>query len=217
MSVHVPNLDPVLQQQLEEMLRKNGAVWEILSRVPRLQLPDWYLGAGCIAQTVWNELHGFGPTTNIKDYDLVYFDPSDLSREAEETRAGDARTLLVNIPGELDVANEARVHIWYPEHFGYAIAPYSSVEDGIASWPTTATAIGVRMEPDGQVTTYAPFGPEDLFGLILRPNKRQITKAISDEKAQRWSACWPRLTVVPWDRPPEISRSGPFERNVFPL
>jgi uncharacterized protein len=198
-SAHVPNRDPVLQQRLEEMLRENGVVWEILTRVPRLQLPDWYLGAGCIAQTVWNELHGFSPTTNIKDYDLVYFDPSDPSRQAEESRARDARALLVDIPGELDVANEARVHIWYADHFGYAITPYSSVEDGIASWPTTATAIGVRMELDGRVTTYAPFGLEDLFGLIVRPNMRQITKAIYDKKVQRWSACWPRLTVVPWD------------------
>jgi uncharacterized protein len=198
-SADVPNRDLVLQQRLEEMLRKNRVVWEILTRVPRLQLPDWYLGAGCIAQTVWNELHGFGPATNIKDYDLVYFDSSDLSREAEESRARDAQRLLIDIPGELDVANEARVHLWYPEHFGYAIKPYASVEDGIASWPATATAIGVRMGLDGHVTTYAPFGLEDLFGLIVRPNKRQITKAIYDQKVQRWSACWPRLIVVPWD------------------
>lgn len=181
------------------MLRRNGVVWEILTRVPRLQLPDWYLGAGCIAQTVWNELHGFAPATNIKDYDLVYFDSSDLSREAEESHARDARRLLVDVPAELDVANEARVHFWYPEQYGYAITPYSSVEDGIASWPTTATALGVRIESDGHVTTYAPFGLEDLFGLIVRPNKRQITKAIYDKKVQRWSACWPRLTVLPWD------------------
>jgi hypothetical protein len=75
---HFPNHEPDLQQRLEELLRKNGVVWEIRTRVPGLQLPNWHLGAGCIAQTVRNDLHGFVPVTNIKVYDLVYFDPSDL-------------------------------------------------------------------------------------------------------------------------------------------
>jgi uncharacterized protein len=198
-SAKIPSLNRTLQRRLEEMLRRNTVVWEMLTRIPRLQLRDWYLGAGCIAQTVWNELHGFPLNSNIKDYDLVYFDSSDLSRETEESHARDASRLLSDLSAELDVTNEARVHTWYAKRYGYAIKPYLSVEDGIASWPTTATAIGVRMELDGHLTTYSPFGLEDLFGLIVRPNKQQITQAIYKEKVQRWSACWPKLTVVPWE------------------
>jgi uncharacterized protein len=197
-SANLTGRDRALRRRLEEMLRRNSVVWEILTRAPRLQLPDWYLGAGCIAQTVWNELHDFPSNSNIKDYDLVYFDSSDLSCEAEESHARDARKLLSDLPAELDVANEARVHIWYPRSYGFAIKPYSSVEEGIASWPTTATAIGVKMELDGHLTTYSPYGLEDLFELIVRPNKRQITRAIYDWKVQRWSACWPKLIVKPW-------------------
>lgn len=43
MSGHVRNHEPALQHRLEEALRRNGVVWEILTRVPRLQLPNWYL------------------------------------------------------------------------------------------------------------------------------------------------------------------------------
>ncbi|MPZ63102.1 MAG: hypothetical protein GEU93_17795 [Propionibacteriales bacterium] len=30
-----------------------------------------------MAQTVWNQLHGYDPVHGVKDYDLVYFDPDD--------------------------------------------------------------------------------------------------------------------------------------------
>lgn len=48
-------------------------------------MTNWYLGAGCIAQTVWNFFHDFEPTIGIgiADYDLVYHDASDLSLEAQ--------------------------------------------------------------------------------------------------------------------------------------
>lgn len=188
-----------LRPRLEEMLRESGVVWEILTRVPQLQLSNWYLGAGCLAQTVWNDMHHFPSASNIRVYNLVYFDSSDLSGETEDSNAVKARRRLAGLSVELDVANEARVHIWYLEHFGFAIQHYSSVEDGIASRPTTVTAIGVRMESDGKLTVCAPFGLEDLLGLIVRPNKRQVTKTIYDKEVERWSACWPRLTIVPWD------------------
>jgi uncharacterized protein len=199
MSASVDNRETELEQRLEASLRRNHVVTDILNRARLLKLPNWYLGAGCIAQTVWNELHGFPASSNIKDYDLAYFDSSDLSREAEESHATDARRLFQDLTVELDVANEARVHLWYPDHIGYAIKPYSSVEDGIASWPTTAAAIGVRKEADGRSTIYSPFGLQDLFGLIVRPNKRQITKEIYMEKVRRWAKYWPKLIIVPWD------------------
>jgi hypothetical protein len=154
-------------------------------------------------------LHGFPLTANIKDYDIVYFDLTDLSGGAEEARAEEARKLFEDLGVELDVKNEARVHLWYPDHFGYAIKPYSSTEDGISTWPTTATAIGVRRNPDGSLTVYTPFGLEDLYGLIVRPNKRQITKEIYLTKVERWKKCWPRLVVVPWESEPAVLATRP--------
>jgi len=46
---------------------------------------------------------------------------------------------------------------------------------------------------------YAPFGVDDLLSLIVRPNRRQITRDIYLAKLRRWQACWPVLTIVPWD------------------
>ena len=38
-------------------------VHEVLDRAERLDLPDWYLAAGCLFQTVWNVLDGAIPST----------------------------------------------------------------------------------------------------------------------------------------------------------
>src|SRR5690606_17633631 len=96
---------------------------------------------------------------------------------------------------------EARVHLWYEARFGYPIRPYRSMEDAIRSFPTTATAVGVRPEAGG-LRIFAPFGLSDLFGLTVRANPAQITRAIYEAKTSRWLALWPRLRVTPWeDRP----------------
>jgi uncharacterized protein len=99
---------------------------------------------------------------------------------------------------KLDVKNEARVHLWYKDRFGYAIEPYSSSADAIATFPTTATSVGIRRIL-GKFECCAPFGLDDLFGLVVRPNKRQITRSIYEAKVDRWRSIWPGLTFQPWD------------------
>ena len=77
------------------------------------------------------------------------------------------------------------------------IEPYPSIEAAISSWPTTATCIGVRMQRDDLIV-YAPYGLNDLFDMIARPNKVQITEAIYIKKVDRWKTCWPKLQIIPW-------------------
>jgi hypothetical protein len=185
-------------EDLKRSISRNRIIVQILSRVTALSIPNWYLGAGCIAQTVWNEFHGFQPSSNIKDYDLVYFDASNFSLQAEDSMVKSVQMEVKDLGVVVQVKNEARVHLWYKDHFGYSIQPYASVEDAISSWPTTATSIGVRFDPHGSFAVFAPFGLEDLFGLIVRPNKKQITKEIYMEKVQRWIKTWPKLKVIPW-------------------
>ncbi|CAL9651576.1 nucleotidyltransferase family protein [Streptomyces sp. enrichment culture] len=67
------------------VLPRNDMLTEVLSRSATLELPGWYVTAGCLFQTVWNVVMGRPPTNGIKDYDLFYFDSDDLSWEAEDT------------------------------------------------------------------------------------------------------------------------------------
>ena len=90
------------------------------------------------------------------------------------------------------------MHLWYRQRFGYDIVPYISTEDAIATWPTTATAIGARLA-HGRPRIFAPYGLEDLLGLVVRANRVQITPDIYRRKVVRWTRHWPNLTVIPWD------------------
>ena len=126
-------------------------------------LPDCWLVSNCPAQTVWNEAFGLPATHGISDVDLVYFDADDLSQEAEASHAERIRALFADLGLWVDVKNEARVHLWYAEKFGVALAPYVSTEDAITTFPTTATALGVPPGAAG-LRVFSPYGLSDLLG-----------------------------------------------------
>jgi hypothetical protein len=104
----------------------------ILSRWSQLDLPNAWLVAGCLFQTVWNLQAGRSPESGIKDYDLFYFDASDLSAEGEAKVQAHADAVLGDLGVSIEVANQARVHIWYPDYFGQPYAQLQSAEDGIS-------------------------------------------------------------------------------------
>jgi hypothetical protein len=62
-------------------------------------------------------------------------------------------------------------------------------------------AVGVRLEPDGRLDIAAPFGLDDLFAMVVRPNQALDNRAAHTAKAARAKAIWPELTVIPWDSP----------------
>ena len=179
-------------------LRASAVLWECLERLADLGLPDCYLGAGCVAQTAWNAVHGKAPAADISDYDVVYFDAADLTEHGENEATAMVRNVMADLPLNVDVKNQARVHLWYRQRFGYEVVPYTSIEEAIASWPTTATAIGVRLV-HGCPQVFAPYGLDDLLGLVVRANRVQITPEIYRRKVARWTRHWPNLTVLPWE------------------
>jgi uncharacterized protein len=191
------------RDELAALLAHNRTLQTILAGAPELELGPYYVAAGSIAQTVWNVQCGRPAQADIDDYDLVYFDDSDLSYEAEDRVIRRARALFSDMaphegPGRIEVRNEARVHVWYAEHFGRAIEPYRSVEHAIDTFPTIATSVGVRRNASGELDVYAPYGLADLFGSIVRANKRLITRDIYERKLARWTRVWPHLKIVAW-------------------
>ncbi len=183
--------------RLEAALRQNEWVWEILTRFDEVALPDGWLVAGCIAQTVWNLAFGQPAEFGIKDIDLIYFDAADLSAKAEADHNRRLRDQFRLLPMTLDVKNEARTHFWYERTFGYPIAPYSSTAEAIATFPTTATSVGVR-QSGGHFECCAPYGLDDLFALIVRANRTQVRQVVYEAKVNRWRSTWPGLTFLPW-------------------
>ncbi|MFJ7013687.1 nucleotidyltransferase family protein [Streptomyces albogriseolus] len=183
---------------LIDTLSRNETLLEVLDRTTAMNLPSWYLTAGCLFQTVWNVVTGRPPTEGIKDYDVFYFDDRDLSWEAEDQVIRAAAATFADLPAEVEIRNEARVHLWYEQKFGVPCAPYTSTEAAIDSFAATTCCLGVRLEPDGRWRVYAPHGLSDVFGLVVRPNPVLAPRAVYEAKTERWRRQWPELTVLEW-------------------
>jgi hypothetical protein len=184
------------EERFLEVVLADPTVRAVLDRAPALGVSDWWLTAGLIMQTVWNDVTGRPPGTGIKDADLFYFDP-DTSWEAEDAviRRGDDLFAGLRVP--VEIRNEARVHLWYAEHFGVPAPAFRDCADAIDHFAAVCCCLGVTVE-DGRPRVYAPFGFDDLFGLVVRPNRRIVTREAYEAKAARWSSVWPELTVLPW-------------------
>ncbi|TDE24097.1 nucleotidyltransferase family protein [Nonomuraea mesophila] len=181
---------------LPRVLGTNPVLTGVLHQARALGLPGWWVAAGAVVQTVWNHVTGRDPGYGIKDYDLIYYDPSDLSWEAENEVIRSGRRVFGDVP--VEIRNEARVHLWYEERFGVPCPPYDSTEDAIASFPATTCALGARITPAGEWRLYAPYGVSGAFDLRLRPNPRLAPRQVYEAKVARWTRDWPELTALPW-------------------
>lgn len=183
---------------LKKILLKNQILIKTLEILRNTNLPNWYIGGGAIPQIAWNYYHGFDLNYAINDFDIVYFDKNDLSKETEKKREKKIQKNYLGCPVKLEAVNEARTHLWYEKDFGRKIEPYTCTEHAIYSFPTTASAVGITLNKNNGLVVFAPHGLTDLFGLIVRANKIKITKDIYEKKCNRWKKVWLKLTIIPW-------------------
>ena len=191
---------PIDQQlaRFQEALGQNRTLIEVLGRAAAMNLPGWYLVAGCLCQTVWNVITGQPPEAGILDYDLIYFDRSDLSWAAENAVIEAGQQSFGDLAAPVQIRNQARVHLWYEQKYGVPCRPHESSEAAIDTFEATTVCLGVREQTDGQWRIYAPHGLADVFNLVVRPNPVLAPRAVYEAKVARWSRQWPELTILPW-------------------
>jgi hypothetical protein len=185
-------------KKLECLIQENKYLKESFDFLKYYRSERLYMVAGSIAQTVWNYIYNCDLEYGIDDFDFIYFNDTDLSEIQQNTVSGDIINSLRHIPFNVDINNQARVHLWYKDKFGYDIEPIKSIEDSISRFPTTATSIGIGYDDLTGLKIYAPFGLKDLFSGIVRANKKQITEKIFYAKVDKWTKKWPNLKVIDW-------------------
>ena len=183
--------------RFKSIILNSPLIKEILYVLNDINQFEYYLGAGCIAQTVWNYNFGKPYDYGIKDIDFIYYDQNDLSAQSEERTSRHIAELLSFTGKEIDCKNQARVHLWYQSKFGVVLSQYESLERAIDTWPTTASAVGVRIK-DHDLEIYAPYGLEDLLSGVVRANKLLITESVYSDKSKKWKGKWDQLTIIPW-------------------
>jgi len=186
-----------LRARLIGIVRESTWFMAALEAVQSLGLASWCIGAGAVRNLVWDKLHGFNEPSSLPDIDVAYFDPSNLTAERDKELQ---RKLTAVFPGTpWEVTNQAAVHRWFEEYFGQAVAPLTSLQEAIASWPEYATAIGVTLLEDKTIEVIAPHGLEDLFALVVRHNPVRASVSMFLERLvqKRYSERWPKVRVVP--------------------
>jgi hypothetical protein len=191
------------EDRIRGIIRSSGWLMGVLRAVRQAGLPDAWTGAGALRDLVWGELYGPGFTPGeVHDVDVAFFDPADLSRRRDEQATARLRAGSPAIPWQ--ARNQAAVHTWYSGKFGGGpVAPLRSVADAVATWPETATAVAVRLEPRGAagsgIEICAPLGLCDLLGGVWRRNPRRASLEVSLARLARHQPArrWPGVRVIP--------------------
>lgn len=182
---------------LIDLIAGDPVLMQFLRGMKDLCLPDPLLGSGAIYNTVWNVLTGRPRHLGIRDADVVYFDADDRSYEAEDRVIRRAEAYFANSSIPVEVRNQARVHLWFPQKFGMEYPELGCSADMLRYFSTRAHAVGARLE-EGEIVIFAPFGLDDLFSFRLTPNPVLSNRATHEIKAKRAMALWPELRFEPW-------------------
>jgi hypothetical protein len=176
------------KRDVVDFIAQRPDMMRLIGIVEALSLPDCWIGAGFVRNAVWDPLHG-----NVAevpgDVDVAWFDA--VCAAPARDAAIEAHLCEVDPRVRWDVKNQARMHVRNGD------APYRNVEAAIACWPETATAVAVRKH-DGRLELIAPYGIDDLTGLIVRPTPAFLHKADIIARRVRekgWRARWPRLRM----------------------
>jgi hypothetical protein len=161
----------------------------ILDAWSAFELEDGWLVAGCLFQTAWNLASGRAPEDCIKDYDIFYFDAADVSAEAEARVQARVESVLGSLDVPIEVKNQARVHLWYEEHFGHPYEELASAKEGIDRFLVTSTCVGVRPVAGGY-EVYAPNGLAILYAGVLTPNPLVPHLKLFRSKAASYRSRW---------------------------
>lgn len=178
------------KETLKKMILGDERLMSYLNAALDLHLPDWFIGAGTVRNSIWDILEGFEEHTPLNDIDLVYFDPLNTDKAREEEIQAHLEELFQGT--EWEVKNQVRLAGKFHDE------PYKNTCDAIAHWVETPTCIGVRLESTGELTICAPHGLDDLMNQTVRINPtwgRPEDYARRREKKQ-WNKIWPGVTYI---------------------
>ncbi|WP_309629955.1 nucleotidyltransferase family protein [Brevundimonas sp.] len=185
-----------LEARLVEIVRADADLMHVLTMVRGLGLPDWRVFSGAVYQSVWNAVSGRPVGYGRKDFDLGYFDP-DTSWGAEDVVIKRVAAAFDEpFRNDVEVRNQARVHLWFRDRFGEDYEPLPDTDAALARFVAPAFAIGVRLEDDDTISIAAPFGLQDVFDRVIRPNPNRPLATGWDKVVASARERWPELTVI---------------------
>ena len=117
-------------EQFRSLVLRHPALDALLDEIAQLALPDAWIVAGCLTQTVWNVCTERAVDYGIGDYDVFYF-YLDTSWDADDEAIARMRPVSARLKIAVEVRNQARVHLWYPEKHKVPYPPLRRSVEGI--------------------------------------------------------------------------------------
>lgn len=171
-----------------QTILNNTPIGSVLPAISQVNLPNWWLAGGAVRNTVWHSIFGSKCELIINDFDIAFFDQQGNRSQELAAKA----TLTEKFPDyQFDVKNQASFGRWRPGR-----RPYTSTEDGITEWLHTATAVGVRLDAQGQWQFFTPYGLDDLFDGVIRPTSVHTYNPKAHEKASSFLQKCPYLRLA---------------------
>lgn len=181
-----------MTDQFLDDIRRNRNNAQILEHWDQIMLPDCWLVAGSLFQTVWNLVEGKSPEADIRDYDLFYHDQSDLGAEGERLVQQRVTGLFADLGVAVEVINQARVHLWYEDYFGFPCPQLQNSQDGIDRFLILETCVGIRPNE-----IYAPNGLQVIYQGTLSMNPLTPHLELYRKKVESYRSRWGWLRSQP--------------------
>ena len=179
-----------LERRLAAIIAADPWRMHLLETVRRLNLSDWWIGAGFVRNGVWDHLHDNERGTPLNDIDVIYFDRTNQTYEHDRKFEEQLKQREPKAPWS--VKNQARMHA------KNGFPPFNSSTDALSHWTETATAVAVCLNAKGEVTIAAPYGLDDLFRCIAGPTPYFADKPeIWQQRVQQkqWQTLWPKVSL----------------------
>jgi hypothetical protein len=123
--------EQIYQQELKRLICATPWFMSVLETVRTCNPPDWLVGAGIIRNLVWDHLHQYQIPTPLADIDVIFFDLQDVRSERGHMVQRQLAQILPNLNWE--ATNQAAVHLWYEEVFGFSVPALHSSEEAVST------------------------------------------------------------------------------------
>lgn len=164
-----------------------------LSEASRAWDAQLFLAGGAVRALVWDDLHML-PPTRPADLDVAFFHRGEDSELAPRIEAW----LTKKFPWapRWEVKNQAVMHTYN------GLEPFEDLEDAVAHWVDTASAVAVRFNTQVRTSipeVIAPYGLGDLFSGIVRtpPGLEKLGPTVRQRvESKKWLERWPNLQIM---------------------
>jgi hypothetical protein len=173
-------------ETIATLLQADSYRMQALHRAAELDLPDWCLAAGFVRNLVWDYLHQKTAPTPLNDLDLIYFNSEARSESVDR----EIEALLKSSSNHpWSVKNQARMHLRNNDQ------PYTCTTDAMSYWVEVETAVGARLDKDGNIKLIAPFGFASLMAgeITLNPKRPKPDAFTERVTTKKWLTLWPKL------------------------